>query len=237
MASPAPAATQATGAVKLELYDGHYDCFSCLESVRPDLKEAKAGGNDGNGAVLKCTACTAPPFHAQCVGIQHRTKCGTCRQLTVQPWSPWAQAVPVIGAIAVPDDGPDADQDQTEGDQNVPLSSVTAASRGSHTAGKTTKFLPFPEALLCARSLRLKNMREWRVWCKSDARLGNVPACPEAVYMHGGWQGWGHWLGTGTVASKDHQFLQFKEALQRARSLKLKSQEEWRLCCTHAPSS
>ena len=114
----------------MELYDGHYDCFSCLESVRPDLKEAKAGGNDGNGAVLKCTA---PPFHAQCVGIQHRTKCGKCWKLAVQPWSPCTQAGPVGGAIAVQDDGPDADSDQKEDDQKVPARGGKTAAGSKHT--------------------------------------------------------------------------------------------------------
>ena len=86
----------------------------------------------------------------------------------------------------------------------MPLSSDTAASCGRRTAGKTIKFLPFPEALLCARSLRLKNMREWRVWRKTSARPTNIPSHPDAIYKHEGWQGYGHWLGTGpVVAPKD----------------------------------
>ena len=140
MASPVQATTQPGGAVKIEPYDGHYDCFSCLESVRPDLKEAKACGNDGNGAVLKC------------------------RKLAVQHWSPWTQAGPVGGAIAVPDDGPDADPDKREGSQSVPVRGGKAAVGGKRTAEKKVTFLPFSDALLCARSLHLKNSREWCVW-------------------------------------------------------------------------
>ena len=49
------------------------------------------------------------------------------------------------------------------------------------------------------------------------------PLTPHNVYKHDGWQGWGHWLGTGNVGvKKDHQFLPFKKALLYARSLKLK---------------
>ena len=126
------------GAVKIEPYDGHYDCFSCLESVRPDLEEAKTGGNDGNGAVLTCTVCTAPPFHAGSIGSQHRTKCGTCRQLTVHPWS---QVGPGGGAIAVPDEWPDADADQKEGGQSVPVHGGKA--RGVQTPQKPVEQVPF----------------------------------------------------------------------------------------------
>ena len=93
-------------------------------------------------------------------------------------------------------------------------------------AGK--KFLPFEKALLCARALQLKSNREWREWRKREARNANIPAAPEHVYKHGGWQGYGHWLGTGNVGMrKDQEFLPFKKALLYARTLMLKSQKEW----------
>ena len=35
------------------------------------------------------------------------------------------------------------------------------------------------------------------------------------MYKHDGWQGYGHWLGTGNVGvRKDQQFLPFKKALR-----------------------
>ena len=92
---------------------------------------------------------------------------------------------------------------------------------------KDHQFLPFKEALLHARSLKLKGMREWRAWSKSDARPANIPSTPDSVYKHGGWQGYGHWLGTGNIHGKDQQFLPFKEALLHARSLKLKNKRDW----------
>ena len=54
-----------------------------------------------------------------------------------------------------------------------------------------------------------------------------MPSTPQKTYKHDGWQGWWHWLGTGTVAHKDKQFLPFKKALVYARSLKLAGKEEW----------
>ena len=92
-------------------------------------------------------------------------------------------------------------------------------------AGK--KSLPFKQALLYARSLKLKSRTEWKVWSKSEGREANIPSTPERSYRHDGWQGYGHWLGTGNLVGGKLAFLPFKKALLHARSLELKSQTEW----------
>ena len=102
---------------------------------------------------------------------------------------------------------------------------------GNQVGGKLD-FLPFKKALLQARSLKLKSEKEWREWRKSDLRPVNVPTRPDQVYKHGGWQGYMHWLGTGTVAPKDREFMPFKKALLHARSLELMTRKEWREWCT-----
>ena len=51
------------------------------------------------------------------------------------------------------------------------------------------------------------------------------------VYKDGGWQGWGHWRGTGTHASQTKQFLPFGEALRVACSHNLAGKKEWRVWC------
>ena len=98
---------------------------------------------------------------------------------------------------------------------------------GKLAAGKLA-FLPFKKALVHARSLKLKSLNEWRDWAKTGVRTKNIPSNPNIIYKHAGWQGYGHWLGTGNVASKDQQFMLFKKALLHARSLKMKSVKEWR---------
>ena len=52
-------------------------------------------------------------------------------------------------------------------------------------------------------------------WRRSNARPANVHSSPERTYKQDGWQGCGHWLGTGNVGVKHNQFLPFKEALLR----------------------
>ena len=101
---------------------------------------------------------------------------------------------------------------------------------GSGGIKKPSKFAPFGQALTFAQSLGLATQKEWKVWCKEGRRPPNVPSNPDATYKGGGWQGWGHWLGTGNIQNGDQQFLPFKEALAMARSLGLAgmaSLKEW----------
>lgn len=59
---------------------------------------------------------------------------------------------------------------------------------------------PFPFsslALLFTRGLRLKSKEQWQKWCKSGFRPTDIPSCPYQVYAGVGWEGYGHWLGTG----------------------------------------
>ena len=98
----------------------------------------------------------------------------------------------------------------------------------------TKQFLPFDEALAVARSLNLANAREWTAWSKEGLRPRNVPSAPNKVYEDHGWQGWGHWLGTGNIQNGDQQFLPFDEALAMARSFGLagmSGSKEWRAWC------
>ena len=93
---------------------------------------------------------------------------------------------------------------------------------------KDQQFLPFKKALLYARTLKMKDVQEWKDWAKTGVRSANMPSTPDKIYKHDGWQGCGHWLGTGNAAPKDKQFLPFKKALMYARALKLKGLKEWK---------
>ena len=52
------------------------------------------------------------------------------------------------------------------------------------------------------------------------------PADPQRTCKGGGWQGWGHWLGTGNTNQRSEPFLPFGEALAVAQSLGLASAAE-----------
>jgi len=93
------------------------------------------------------------------------------------------------------------------------------------------KFLPFDEALAAAQSLGLATQKEWEAWCKEGVRPPNMPSHPNNTYKDGGWQGWGHWLGTGNQSSHTKRFLPFDSALAVARSANLPNFAAWRVWC------
>ena len=92
-------------------------------------------------------------------------------------------------------------------------------------------FLPFAEALAVAQSRGLAGEGAWRVWRKEGLCPPNVPAHPDKIYKDKGWQGWGHWLGTGNLAGGAKEFLPFPDALAVARSLGLAGSRAWRVWC------
>jgi superfamily II DNA or RNA helicase len=93
-------------------------------------------------------------------------------------------------------------------------------------------YLSFAEARTFARSLALKSVREWNMYCKGKLpRLGklpaHVPAAPQIVYHGKGWSGVNDWLGT-KAAPRLRSFRNYSQARQFARSLGLKGMSEWR---------
>ena len=56
-------------------------------------------------------------------------------------------------------------------------------------AGNGVSFRSFAEALMLARSLKLKNEKGWREWCKGDARPADIPTNPNRTYKACGWKG------------------------------------------------
>jgi hypothetical protein len=107
--------------------------------------------------------------------------------------------------------------------------------------GNIAKYLivyrPFSEARTFVRSLRLKGARDWRIYCKNLLAHSagkfpdDLPKNPDKTYAEKGWAGWGDWLGTGTVAPYLVVYRDFESARDFARSLKLRSTDEWQSFC------
>ena len=88
-----------------------------------------------------------------------------------------------------------ADNDHSA-DPTAQAQAQAQAQAATCAAPAMNKFLPFQEALAFARSLNLASTAEWKAWCKESLCPHNVPRRPDQAYSDGGWQGWGHWLGT-----------------------------------------
>ena len=92
-------------------------------------------------------------------------------------------------------------------------------------------FRTFDEARVFARSLGLKNVAGWQDYCKSGELPKDIPSGPDRVYRDQGWAGYGDWLGTGNVANHLKEYRLFGEARDFARSLNLRSMDQWREYC------
>lgn len=97
--------------------------------------------------------------------------------------------------------------------------------------GKT--YEPFVDARDFSRSLKLKNVHDWFAYCNGDFfRLADlpetIPTSPNEVYKDQGWISWRDWLGLPVIKAKYQNFEKVKEF---ARSLKLKSSDEWKKYC------
>ena len=100
------------------------------------------------------------------------------------------------------------------------------------TANKNRKFRPFKEARKFVRSLKLKSSsKEWIKYCKSGERPSNIPSNPQSTYLNKGWKGWGDFIGTGNRRVSTSNQASFATARKFARSLKLKSSQEWHKYC------
>jgi superfamily II DNA or RNA helicase len=98
-------------------------------------------------------------------------------------------------------------------------------------------WLPFEKAREFARTLGLKNLKEWQAYVKSGKKPDDIPSMPPATYADAGWISWGDWLGTGrrkvVFARKSRRggWRSFKEARAFARSLGLKGRDGWMDYC------
>ena len=55
--------------------------------------------------------------------------------------------------------------------------------------------LTFEEAKKYVIELKLKNVKDWLKYCKSNSRPTNIPAKPQVRYLKEGWKGWADFLG------------------------------------------
>ena len=95
-------------------------------------------------------------------------------------------------------------------------------------ANQFKKFMPFIESKNFAKSLGLKNEKEWRIYKKEFSLPENIPLKPEVVYKDKGWNGFVDWFGLTKVTNINKTFRPFKEAREYIHGLKLKNNAEWR---------
>jgi hypothetical protein len=71
-------------------------------------------------------------------------------------------------------------------------------------------------------TLGLKSQAEWAKYRKSGRKPSDIPSNPNRTYKNE-WQGFGDWLGTGTIAPFEMKFRPFEEARQYVHKLGIKT--------------
>ena len=96
--------------------------------------------------------------------------------------------------------------------------------------GKRIVYDDFEDAKKFVQSLKIKGNKEWRIFAKSKDFPADIPKSPDKIYKKE-WEGWGDFLGTGSVATFNRKYKTFEEARTFVQSLGLKNHNEWRVYC------
>jgi hypothetical protein len=94
----------------------------------------------------------------------------------------------------------------------------------------------FSEARAFVQGLGIKNLKEWLKYVKGElsnqkAKPADIPNSPELVYKGHGWNGYGDWFGTFTIAPFKRKYRSFESSREFARELGLTSSEKWIAYC------
>jgi len=93
------------------------------------------------------------------------------------------------------------------------------------------EYYSYEDAKKIVNLLNLKDVKEWRVYCKSGKAVGKIPRNPNQVYANNGWKNWMDWLGTESPSSRNRKFRSFDKARSFVHSLNLSSTKEWNQYC------
>lgn len=97
---------------------------------------------------------------------------------------------------------------------------------------RLTNARDFNEARSFVHGLKIKNLKEWLKYVKGELpgqkpKPSDIPNSPELVYKGHGWNGYGDWFGTFTIAPFKRKYRSFESARDFARELGLTSSEKW----------
>ena len=87
-------------------------------------------------------------------------------------------------------------------------------------------FLSFEEAREYVRNIEIDGFDDWKIYCKSGQKPGNIPSNPNQVYGQTGWMGYSDFLGY-----KERKYVSFQKAKEFVKGLCLESYEQWRTYC------
>ncbi len=92
--------------------------------------------------------------------------------------------------------------------------------------GVNKLYYSFEESRDIVHELGINSFKEWIRYCSREKKDDFIPSNPQQVYVDE-WAGWGNWLGTDRISTKNIEWLPYEKALKYVHKLKLKTQSEW----------
>ena len=89
------------------------------------------------------------------------------------------------------------------------------------------QFKSFEEAQKYVQQLGIKLTHDYRRLSRKGELPKDMPSNPYEVYTGKGWRGWGHFLGTGRVATQTRQVWSFEKAKEYVRAEDIKRSVEY----------
>ena len=97
-------------------------------------------------------------------------------------------------------------------------------------ADNQIEMLSIDKAREFVRKLNLTSLKEWQEWKRKGLKPNYIPSNPNRTYKDE-WLGWGDWLGTDRIATKNRVYLNYDEAKKVISGLDINSQKEWVQFC------
>ena len=94
---------------------------------------------------------------------------------------------------------------------------------------KNRKWMSFQDAKALIQKAGLTSFTQFREWTQTGNRPKNFPSHPNIIYKEK-WEGWGDFLGTGNISTKNREWMSFNQAktfIQRQNIRTVEQFHEW----------
>jgi hypothetical protein len=94
-------------------------------------------------------------------------------------------------------------------------------------AKRKSKYYPFEQARTLIRDEMIHSIASYQKWYQHN-KPNKIPKRPDIIYKAHGWVSWNDYLGNNNKFQHKRQFVSYEEARKWARSLGLRTYEQWR---------
>ena len=98
-------------------------------------------------------------------------------------------------------------------------------------ASQKRVYLSFFDAKKFVHNLKLKDIQEWKKYCKSGKRPNNIPAAPNEVYKNKGWIGIPNWIGNGNLSNIGRDYLSYEQCSKFIQKNNITTRKQWEVYC------